>query len=38
MDDAIYDLYMKSYISADTAMMFAHDVAGMKQKINVWQT
>ncbi|MDD6182274.1 MAG: ATPase, T2SS/T4P/T4SS family, partial [Lachnospiraceae bacterium] len=36
MDDAIYDLYMKSYISADTAMMFAHDVAGMKQKINLF--
>jgi len=36
MDDAIYDLYMKSYISAETAVMFAHDGAGMTQKINLF--
>lgn len=36
MDDAIYDLYMKSYISAETALMFAHDAAGMTQKINLF--
>lgn len=35
MDDAIYDLYMKSYITAETAISFAHD-AGMSQKINLF--
>ena len=36
MDDAIYDLYMKSYITAETAISFAHDAAGMSQKINLF--
>lgn len=36
MDDAIYDLYMKSYIDAETAITFAHDAAGMTQKINLF--
>lgn len=36
MDDAIYDLFMKSYIDAETAINFAHDAAGMTQKINLF--
>lgn len=36
MDDAIYDLYMKSYIDAKTAVSFAHDASGMTQKINLF--
>lgn len=36
MDDAIYDLYMKSYIDAEAAVAFAHDAAGMTQKINLF--
>lgn len=33
MDDAVYDLYMKSLISADTAVSFAQDPTGMSQKV-----
>lgn len=33
MDDAIYDLYMKSLISAETAVSFAQDSVGMSQKV-----
>ena len=36
INDAIYDLYMKSYITAETAISFAHDAAGMSQKINLF--
>lgn len=36
MDDAIYDLYMKSYISSDTAISYAQDPAGMKQKVKLF--
>lgn len=33
MDDAVYDLYMKSLISAETAVSFAQDSVGMSQKV-----
>ena len=36
MDDAIYDLYMKSYISSETAIAYAQDPAGMKQKVQLF--
>lgn len=36
MDDAIYDLYMKSYISSETAISYAQDPAGMKQKVQLF--
>lgn len=36
MDDAIYDLYMKSYISSETAISYAQDAAGMKQKVQLF--
>lgn len=36
MDDAIYDLYMKSYISSDTAASYAQDPNGMKQKVKLF--
>lgn len=36
MDDAIYDLFMKSYIDVETAITFAHDANGMAQKINLF--
>lgn len=36
MDDAIYDLFMKSYIDAETAIKFAHDARGMEQKIKLF--
>lgn len=36
MDDAIYDLYMKSYIDSDTAVSFAQDPAGMRQKVQLF--
>lgn len=36
MDDAIYDLYMKSYISAETAIAYAQDRAGMQQKVQLF--
>lgn len=37
MDDAIYDLYMKSAISMQMAIRFAEDGAGMQQKIFLFQ-
>lgn len=37
MDDAIYDLYMKSAISTQMAIRFAEDGAGMQQKIFLFQ-
>lgn len=33
MDDAIYDSYMKNEISAETAVAFAQDMSGMKEKV-----
>lgn len=36
MDDAIYDLYMKSQISSDTAIAYAQDVVGMRQKVQLF--
>lgn len=36
MDDAIYELYMKSYIDSDTAVSYAQDPAGMKQKVQLF--
>lgn len=36
MDDAICDLYMKSYIDAETAISYAQDPAGMKQKVQLF--
>ncbi len=36
MDDAIYDLYMKSYISTDTAVKFAQDRTEMSQKVTIF--
>lgn len=36
MDDAIYDLYMKSYIDSETAISYAQDPAGMKQKVQLF--
>lgn len=37
MDDAIYDMYMKSQISRQMAIRFAEDGAGMQQKIFLFQ-
>lgn len=36
MDDAIYDLYMKSCISSETAISYSQDPAGMKQKVQLF--
>lgn len=36
MDDAIYDLYMKSYIDSETAISYAQDPAGMRQKVQLF--
>lgn len=36
MDDAIYDLYMKSFISSETAILYASDPQGMKQKVQLF--
>lgn len=36
MDDAIYDLYMKSYISAETAVNFAHNPIAMTEKTSLF--
>lgn len=36
MDDAIYDLYMKSDISTDTAIAYAHDPEEMRQKLQLF--
>lgn len=36
MDDAIYDLFMKSCISAGTAMDYAHHAAEMEEKIRLF--
>lgn len=36
MDDAIYDLYLKSEISSDTAISYAQDAQGMKQKVQLF--
>lgn len=35
MDDAIFDLYMKSQISAETAISYALDQISMKQKVTI---
>lgn len=34
MDDSIVDLFMKRMISAETALLFAHDADNVKQKIS----
>ena len=36
MDDAIYDLYLKSEISSDTAICYAKDPLGMTQKVQLF--
>lgn len=36
MDDAIYELYMKSRIDSDTAVSCAKDPAGMRQKVQLF--
>ena len=36
MDDAIYELYMKSYINSDTAVSYAQDPAEMRQKVQLF--
>lgn len=36
MDDAVYDLYMKSDISSDTAISYAKDPADMRQKVQLF--
>lgn len=36
MDDAIYDLYMRSLIQADDAITFAQDPAAMRQKVTIF--
>lgn len=36
MDDAIYDLYMKSYIDSETAISHAQDSLGMRQKVQLF--
>lgn len=36
MDDAIYDLYLRSEISSDTAISYAKDPLGMKQKVQLF--
>ena len=36
MDDAIYDLYMKSCISSDTAVKFAQERTEMSQKVTIF--
>ncbi len=36
MDDAIYDLYMKSYINSETAISFAQDPVSMRQKVQLF--
>lgn len=37
MDDAIYELYMKSCISAGTAVSYAHDTAEMRRKLKLFK-
>ena len=36
MDDAIYDMYMRSMISSEDAVVFAQDSAGMSQKLRLF--
>lgn len=36
MDDAIYDLYLMSAISSETAILYAQDSAGMKEKVKLF--
>lgn len=36
MDDAIYDLYMRSLIQAEDAITFAQDPAAMRQKVTIF--
>ena len=36
MDDAIYDLYMKSEISGETAIAYARDPEGMQHKLRLF--
>lgn len=36
MDDAVYELYMKSQIDSDTAVSYARDSSGMQQKVQLF--
>lgn len=36
MDDAIYDLYLKSYIDSETAIKFAQEPTSMRQKVQLF--
>ncbi len=36
MDDAVYDLYMKSMIDSDTAISYAQDGVSMRQKVQLF--
>ena len=36
MDDVVYDLYMKSVIDSDTAVCYAQDGVGMRQKVQLF--
>lgn len=36
MDDAIYDLFMRNFISAETAIAFAHEPDGMRNKVQMF--
>ena len=36
MDDVVYDLYMKSMIDSDTAVCYAQDGVGMRQKVQLF--
>ncbi|WP_075718184.1 type IV pilus twitching motility protein PilT [Roseburia sp. 499] len=36
MDDAIYDLYMRNLISAETAIAYAHEPNGMRNKVQIF--
>lgn len=36
MDDAIYEMYMKSYINSETAVSYAQDPAEMRQKVQLF--
>ena len=35
MDDALYDLFMRKVIDADTAVTYAQEPVGMNRKVNL---
>lgn len=37
MDDAIYDLYLRSFIDADTAVLYAYDSKEMRRKVQIFE-